>query len=86
MNDEQWRKVYDAGTKTGRSLERVRILQILEEHVSEVGKRAIELRNNAADFRDGTDNKSQLKALAEVAEYEQQAYLKVMKKINEENV
>ena len=66
------------------SKERVRILNIIEEFVAEAGERAIHLRKNAAMFRDGTGNAIELNGLAEIAEYEQSAYLKVMKKINEE--
>jgi hypothetical protein len=76
--------VYDAGVITGSSKERVRILNIIEEFVAEAGERVIQLRKNAAMFRYGTGNERELNGLAEIAKYEQGAYLKVMKKINEE--
>jgi hypothetical protein len=82
--DKDWDRVYDAGVVTGSSKERVRILNIIEEFVAEAGERAIQLRKNAAIFRDGTGNAIELNGLAEIAEYEQGAYVKVMKKINEE--
>ena len=81
--DKDWDKAYVAGVVTGSSKERVRILNIIEEFVAEAGERAIQLRKNAAMFRDGTGNERELNGLAEVAEYEQGAYVKVMKKINE---
>jgi hypothetical protein len=81
--DKDWDRAYDAGVVTGSSKERVRVFKIIEDFVAEAGERAIQLRKKAAMFRDGTGNERELNGLAEIAEYEQSAYIKVMKKINE---
>jgi hypothetical protein len=83
MIDSEWEKVYNSGVLTGSSHERVRILNIIEKLSAEAGTRAIMLRQGAKCFKDESEFSMQRKALAEIAEYEQQRFVKIMKEIND---
>lgn len=80
---DDFQKIYESGVLSGSSKERVRILEIIEEFVKDAGNRAIMLTENASLPIDKSAG-NELLALAKIAEYEQQAYLKVMKEINKD--
>jgi len=85
MKDAGWEKIYESGVLTGKSKERVRILEIIQKRSANAGSHAVALRTEASIFRDETESCRQRNILAEIAEYEQKAYVQLMKEINEDD-